>query len=155
MAYRTTTATPYVALGARLVLTLAGAAALIVGAFMTWWAPLKGNELALEALWRPTFRQTDTFLATIGCAAIVVALVAIIGMAFGTGSLTRIAGVVGIVGFVLFAVEVYRAPGTNEIGVGAWVCLAGAVVVLIAGFFGGRRSVTAPVVNETRVVEDD
>ncbi len=72
------------------------------------------------------------------------ALVAIVGMAFGTGWLTRIAGVVGIIGFVLFAVEVYRAAGTNEIGVGAWVSLAGAVLVLIAGFFGGRRSVTRP-----------
>ena len=154
MAYRTTTATPYVGLGARLVLTLVGAAGLIVGAFMTWWAPLKGSELALEALWKPTFRQTSTFVATVGFAAIVVALVAIVGMAFGTGWLTRIAGVVGIIGFVLFAVEVYRAPGTNEIGVGAWVSLAGAVLVLIAGFLGGRRSVTTPVVTET-IADDD
>lgn len=154
MAYRTTTATPYVGIGARLVLTLVGAAGLIVGAFMTWWAPLKGSELALEALWKPAFRQTGTFVATVGFAVIVVALVAIVGMAFGTGWLTRIAGVIGIAGFVLFAVEVYRAPGTNEIGVGAWVSLAGAIVVLIAGFFGGRRTITTPVVEGT-VAEDD
>ena len=155
MAYRTTTATPYVALGARLVLTLAGATALIVGAFMTWWAPLKGNELALEALWRTTFRQTDTFPATIGFAAIIVALVAIVGMVFGTGWLTRIAGVVGIVGFVLFAVEVYRAPGDERDRRGRMGLAGGRGGRADGGLLRGARERTAPVVNETTAADDD
>lgn len=152
MAYGTTTQTRYASVGARIVLTLAGAAGLIVGAFMAWIATLDGNELAVQALWRPTFHQTNTFVTTVGAVMIALAIVAILGMAFGTGWLTRLAGALGIVAFVLFAVEAYRAPGVNEIGVGAWVSLAGAVVVLIAGFVGGPTP-GPTVVNE--VVNDD
>ena len=57
------------------------------------------------------------------------------GLAARSGWLTRLAGALGIAGFVLFAIEIYRANmSASNIGAGAWVALAGSVVTLIAGF---------------------
>ena len=51
----------------------------------------------------------------------------------------------GIAGFVLFMVQVYRADLTAaDVQAGAWVALAGAVVALIGGFLGTRPAVVAP-----------
>jgi hypothetical protein len=36
-------------------------------------------------------------------------LVAVVGLAMGTGWLTRLAGAVAVIGLVLFAIEVYRS----------------------------------------------
>ena len=65
-----------------------------------------------------------------------------LGLAFRSGWLTRIAGALGIVGFVLVAIELFRANGGQALQAGAWVALAGSVVALIGGFFGTRRVVT-------------
>ena len=83
--------------------------------------------------------------------AIVLALLGIVGLAARTGGLGRLAGALGIAGFVLFAIQVFRASGQNiegldtRIEIGAWLALAGSVVVLIAGFL----STPEPVVYET------
>jgi hypothetical protein len=142
VAYSTATTTPkYVPLGVRVVLTLVGAAGLIVGAFLTWIDGIRGTDLSIDALWRTTFHTTTQFLQTIGFASIVVGLVAIVGLAFASGWLTRLAGAVGIVGFVLFAIQVFRDSGSHTWGAGGWLALAGSIVVLIAGFLGGHRTV--------------
>jgi hypothetical protein len=130
--------------GARVALTLVGAAGLIVGAFMEWTGSIDGTKLAMKALWTTSFHATETFVATVGFASIVVGLVAIVGLATGTGWLTRLAGAIAVVGFILFAIEVYRSSVDDTIGVGAWVALAGAIVTLIAGFFGPQHTITAP-----------
>jgi hypothetical protein len=130
--------------GARIVLTLAGAAGLIVGAFMEWAPSIDGTKLDLRALWTTNFRTTETFVATVGFAMIVLGLVAIIGLATGTGWLTRLAGAVAVVGFILFAIEVYRSSADEMIGIGAWIALAGGIVTLIAGFLGPHHVITAP-----------
>jgi hypothetical protein len=129
---------------ARVALTLLGAAGLIVGAFMEWTRSIDGTKLDLRALWTTNFQTTDTFVATVGFAMIVVGLVAIVGLAIGSGWLTRLAGAVAVVGFVLFAIEVYRSSADDMIGVGAWIALAGGIVTLIAGFLGPRPVITAP-----------
>ena len=65
--------------------------------------------------------------------------------------LGRLAGALGIAGFVLFAIQVFRASGQNiegldtRIEIGAWLALAGSVIVLVAGFL----STPEPVVYET------
>ena len=142
MAYSTATTTPkYVPLGVRVVLTLVGAAGLIVGAFLTWIDGIRGTDLSIDALWRTTFHSTGQFVQTIGFASIVVGLVAIVGLAFASGWLTRLAGAVGIVGFVLFAIQVFRDSGSHTWGAGGWLALAGSIVVLIGGFLGGHRTV--------------
>jgi hypothetical protein len=131
----------------RLLLTLAGAAAMIVGAFGTWSATLAGTELTDRALVQTTF-TTSTFLMSVGAIAIALGLAAVIGLAFRSGWLTRLAGALGIVTFVLFAIELFRVPGpfpTDAIGWGAWTFLAGSVVAVIGGFLTTRTpQVVAP-----------
>ncbi len=132
-------------LAIRLVLTLLGAAALVVSAFLEWIRDIEGVNLDIEAFWQRRFgRDTDVFLATVGFAMIVLGLLAIIGLAPRTGLLTRLAGVLGIAGFVLFVIEVYRSDGDiRDVQVGAWVALAGSVLALAAGFFYPRTEITA------------
>jgi hypothetical protein len=155
-AHETTTARPgmaWAAMGVRILLTLVGAAGLIVGAFMDWIQGTSGVNIDIRALWESGFdREGETFIATIGFVAIVIGLVAILGLAPRSGWLTRIAGALGIVLFVLLAIQVYRADLTvQDIEAGAWIALAGGVVALIGGFFGTRQTVmttTAPAVIE-------
>jgi hypothetical protein len=52
---------------------------------------------------------------------------------------------------VLFVIELYRAPTDTLPGVGAWVCLGGAVLALIGGFMGTRRVVATPSTTLTAV----
>jgi hypothetical protein len=132
-------------MGTRILLTLLGAAGLIVGAFMDWIDSTTAVKIDVRALWETGFdRGSDTFLATIGFVAIVLGLLAILGLAPRTGWLTRGAGALGVVLFVLFAIQVYRADLTvQDIDAGAWVTLAGGVVALIGGFFGTRSVVVA------------
>jgi hypothetical protein len=130
-------------LAARIVLTLAGAAGLIIGAFGQWMpggkgttgSKLNGVDLSGTALFQTTFRDSNSFALTAGFVMIVLGLLAIIGLAFWSGWPTRLAGALGMAGFVLFLIEVYRAHLTvAEVGAGPWICLAGAAAALIGGF---------------------
>lgn len=142
------------ALGGRIVLTLLGAAGLIVGAFLEWTRGLAGTDLRIRALVTVRFAPSDRFVTTVGFVAIVLGLLAVLGLAGGTGWLTRLAGALGIVAFILFAIQVYRSPGAVRIGPGAWVALAGAVVALIGGFLGRRPRVVSPAEPSTVADED-
>jgi hypothetical protein len=123
-----------------MVLTLAGAAGMIIGAFMEWVGGTAGTNLSMDAFYRTTF-GTTSLIASAGFAMIVLGLLAIVGLALPTGWLSRLAAVLGIVAFALFAIEVYRVPGGATLQIGAWISLAGSIVVLAAGFFGGRREI--------------
>jgi hypothetical protein len=129
----------------RVLLTLVGAAGLIVSAFMDWVQGTSGVNLDITALWESGFDQeSETFIATVGFVAIVLGLLVILGLAPRSGWLTRIAGALGIVLFVLLAIQVYRADMTvQDIEAGAWVALAAGVVALIGGFFGTRVTTIA------------
>src|SRR6476620_945311 len=140
------------AIGARIALTLVGAAGLIVGAFMDWTRSIQGTKLDLQAFWTTNFQSTETFVRSAGFAMIVVGLVAVVGLAMATGWLTRLAGAVAVSGFVLFAIEVYRWSANDMIEVGAWLVLAGGIVTLIAGFVGPRPMINPPA-NAVVVVE--
>jgi hypothetical protein len=141
--YGTTSGTA-ASIGARIALTLVGAAGLIVGPFLDWTRSIQGTKLDMQAFWMMSFRSTETFVSTAGFAMIVVGLVGVVGLAMETGWLTRLAGAVAVVGFILFAIEVYRSSADEMIGAGAWMALAGGVVLLIAGFLGPRQVITAP-----------
>ena len=84
---------------------------------------------------------------------------AIVGLAARSGWLTRLAGTLGIVGFVLFVIQLTRSHAAmpESIGRGAWLTLAGGVVALFGGFFGTRTvaaaAPVAPVGTTTTVVE--
>jgi hypothetical protein len=131
----------------RLVLTLVGAAGLIVSAFLNWVGGIDGVDLNIRSLFQDSAIKstTGTFVETVGFAAIVVGLVAIIGLSFRSGWLTRFAGAIGIAGFVLFAIQVYRADlAVGDIQTGGWFALAGSIVALVGGFLGTRTTVVAP-----------
>src|SRR5438094_6973489 len=127
----------------RIVLTLLGAAGMIVGAFLRWIHGITGVQLDARALWRTEFLNTSTFVRTAGFVVIVLGLLAIVGLAPRGGWLTRLAGVLGIVAFVLFTIELDRTPGRQfpdpGAWVGAWTALSGSIIAMIAGFFGTRR----------------
>ena len=125
-------------LAARIVMTLLGAAGLVVGAVLTWTDGILGTDLSVRALYQTTFEESDSFVRTVGFVAVVLGLSALVGLLNPTGWLTRMAGMLGVVMFVLFAVQVYRSD-THEIDTGAWLAAAGAVVALVGGFFGHPR----------------
>ena len=129
----------------RLVLTAVGAAGLIVGAFLNWTHGLAGTRLSDRALYQTSFVRDSNFVATVGFAIIVLGALAIVGTAPRGGWLTRLAGALGIVGFVMFVIELARSHGPvlSSIDIGAWLALAGGVVALIGGFFGTRTIVAA------------
>ena len=137
-------------LSMRILLTLLGAAGMIVSAFLNWIANVDGVNLELQSLWRPGVfnrEQTAEFWETVGFAMLVLGLLAIIGLAPRSGWLTRLAGALGLVGFVLFIIQVYRTRDPFDISdlqLGAWLALAGSVVALIGGFLGTRVQYVMP-----------
>ena len=128
-------------------MTLVGAAGLIVGAFMEWVtspATSKGTELSARILWTTAGRETDRFVLSVGFVAIVLGLLAIVGVALRSGWLTRLAGALGLVAFILFSITLYRSSAASfpdSVGAGAWVMLAGGLVALVGGFMGTRHTV--------------
>jgi len=136
----TTRARPsYAGLAVRIVFTLLGAAGLIIGSFTNVVNGTAGTNVPIRALWS-TDLSGSAFIASLGFAMIVVALVAIVGMALRTGALTSFAGAVGLVAVILFLIEVNRANGgLNGVDIGVWLWGIGSLLCLIGGFFGSRR----------------
>jgi hypothetical protein len=152
-------------LSMRIILTLLGAALMIGGAFLTWFnfgdVPEgalvpggAGTELNWSILYstESPFGTPDDpqgFFTSIGFVAIILGLLALLGLALSTGWLTRVAGVLGILIVVAYAITLYRVEGEDlsisQVGLGAWLVVLGGLIVLIAGFLGSRRVVTAQV----------
>ncbi len=149
-------------LSARIILTLLGVAGMIAGSFLNWFnigsedvppgVELPGTA-GIEWNWSVLYSTEDpfdaSFFSSIGFVVIVLALLAIVGLALRTGWLTRLAGALAIVAVILYAITLYRVPeqelSISEIGLGAWLVAAGGLVVVIAGFLGSRRVVSANV----------
>jgi len=126
----------------RMVLTILGAAGMIIGAFLQWVlnstnGSIVGTELPLRAFYRPAFVSTSSFVTSPGAVLILLGLLALLGMAGWGGWLTRIAGALGIIALVLVTIQMNRAGLAlpADIGPGMWVALAGSVVALVGGFF--------------------
>lgn len=130
-------------LAGRIALTLVGAAAMIVSAFLDWYRSIAGDNLTVKSLWRTSFSNVGTFTETVGFVLVVLGLVAIVGLAFRSGWLTRLAGALGVVAFALFVIELYRTTASAQVlpGAGAWVAVAASLVTLIGGFLGTRTRV--------------
>ena len=131
---------------ARVLLTLIGAAGMIIGGFLNWTHGMNGVDLSYRAFYQTRFVNDTNFVTTVGFAMIVLGLIALVGLAPRSGWLTRLAGVLGIVGFVLFVIQLTRSHASmpSSIQIGAWIALAGSVVALIGGFFGTRTVVVSP-----------
>ncbi|HZU54611.1 MAG TPA: sugar:proton symporter [Actinocrinis sp.] len=130
----------------RLLLTLAGCAAVIVAAFLDWTRSITGTDLSNHALVKTEFFAQGDIVKSVGGISILLGLVALVGLVDRTGWLTRLAGALGIVLFVLLAIEVYRSA-QHSMQAGAWLALGGSVVLIIAGFLG-QEIVEAPTVVE-------
>ena len=128
-----------------MLFTLVGAAGMIVGAFLDWIRPdgIGGTEIGYRAFYDRGFTTDATFLRSAGFVAILIGLVAILGLAFRSGWLTRLAGALGIIAFALFTITLYRIDMElpTSLGVGAWVMLGGGIVTLFGGFFATRPRV--------------
>ena len=128
-------------LAVRIVLTLLGAAGMIVSLFMDWVQGRMATDLNVRSLWQTNASTTSNFVESIGFVMLILGLLAIVGLAPRTGWLTSLAGALGIVVFVLLLVQLYRADLTvSDLDTGAWVGVAGSVVALIGGFFGARTT---------------
>lgn len=133
----------------RLLLTLLGAAALIVSAFLHWTRNIEASKLTDRGLFQTDFAVRSDIVKTVGALAILLGIVAVVGLIDRTGWLSRLAGALGVVLFVLFAIEVYRSAYHN-IQVGAWLALAGGVVLIIGGMLTPRTPDELPTVVEER-----
>lgn len=143
-----TAARPSLEVG-RLLLTLAGAAALIVSAFLNWTRNTEASKLTDRGLYQTDFATRSDIVKTIGGLAILLGILAVIGLIDRTGWLSRLAGALGIVLFILFAIEVYRSA-YHSLQAGAWLALAGGVVLLIGGMLTPRAPEELPTVVEER-----
>jgi hypothetical protein len=146
--YTPTTARSGAGVAARILFTLVGAAGLIVGALLDWWNGMIGTDLTDKVLYQTSFTKADKLVSSIGAVSILLGLVAVVGLVAASGWLTRLAGALGVVMFVLFAIQGYRllssvSTEANQIGAGAWIALGGAVVAVIAGFLGRPAVVVA------------
>ena len=136
----------------RLLLTLIGGAALIVAAFLYWTRGLVGDNLSNRSLVKVEFATQTDIVRTVGGISVLLGLVALLGLVDRTGWLTRLAGALGIVLFVLFAIEVYRSSH-HQLQIGAWMALGGGVVLVLGGMLGGHEVVAAPTAVEQQVVK--
>jgi len=124
----------------RILLTVLGAAGLIVGAFLDWTRNLQGTHVSWRAVYQDTFGSTDNIVQSIGGISILIGLVALLGLADGSGWLVRLAGAVGLVGTVLFIIQVQRSSD-QTMQTGMWVALAGSILCVAAGLTGYRGTV--------------
>ena len=116
----------------RILFTLLGAGALVVGAFMEWIRDIEGVRLGFTALYQRPFEQTSGFVPTVGFVLIVLGLLAVVGLAT-SGWLTRLAGALAIVVFILLLIQLY-GPGASFLpGLGPWLALGGGIVAVVGG----------------------
>jgi hypothetical protein len=130
---------------ARILLTLLGAAGLIIGAFLSWAFGDPGVNVGPEAFYTTNVPTDASLVTSAGGIVILLGILAILGLAPRTGWLTTLAGVLGIVAFALVLITLYRLDqSVSDVQIGLWLVLAGGVVAVIAGFFGARpRAVAA------------
>jgi hypothetical protein len=136
----------------RLVLVALGAAGLFVGAFLEWVNGVNGIDLSNRVFFTTDVRATTQFLASAGLIAIVIGLVALLGLTLINGWVVRLAGIAGIIAFVLSVISMARAQGFSlpqDIGIGLWVLLAGSALTVIAGFVPTTRVAERPSVTTT------
>ena len=131
--------------GQTVLFTLIGAAGMILSAFLEWIRPDRalGAEVSYRAFYRASFSTDAGLFRSVGAVAIALGLLAIVGLAFRSGWLIRLAGAAGIVGFALFTITMHRAgmDVPASLGVGLWLMLGGGLVAMFGGFFATRPRV--------------
>jgi hypothetical protein len=137
---------------ARLLFTVLGIAALLIGAVLNWEAKLAGNKLTMRSLIQDDFTTRSDVLRTVGAVSALIAVVALLSLLDRSGWLTRLAGAAAVVVFVMFAVQVFRHDGQNFAAMyhglrpGAWCELGAGVLLLFGGLIRYRRRSDRPAV---------
>lgn len=128
----------------RIVLSVLGAAGMIIGAFLPWAFGDEGITVGPEVFYTTNVSTDASVVTSAGGIVILLGLLALVGMAFRTGWLTSLAGVLGIVAFVLVLITLYRLDeSVADVELGLWLVLAGGALALIGGFFGTRPTAVA------------
>ena len=133
----------------RMVLTLVGVASLVAGALMEWVHGTQGIQLTYRAFYQTDFSSGAPFLQSVGAAVMVIAVLAILGLAVTSGWLTRLAGALAGAAFLLVLVETLRGDvvrSAGDVQVGMWLTLVGGIVLLIGGIVGSGSVVVKDVV---------
>jgi hypothetical protein len=132
-------------MAARVVLTLLGAAGLIIGAFLPWALDDAGVNLEYDVfMLNPEGVAAEANIVTsAGGIVILLGILALLGLVPRTGWLTTLAGVLGIVAFALVLLTLFQVEGAGlgDVQYGLWLVLAGGIICVIAGFFGARPRV--------------
>jgi hypothetical protein len=121
-----------IGVASRVLTTALGAAGLIVAAFLKWTRDMKGTDTSWRAVYQDTFGGAPDALHSVGGPAIVLGLLAILGLAERSGWLTRLVGVLGVIGTVLVVVQIERAAD-HSIQWGIWSALAGSALCIASG----------------------
>ena len=128
----------------RLALVAIGATALLVGAFLEWANGINGINLSNRVFFRADLQTTTRFVESSGFVAMAVGLVAVLGLALVSGWVILLAGIAGIIAFVLSLISLARVQDPSlpaDIGIGLWMLLAGSIVIVLAGFVPTTRTV--------------
>lgn len=143
-----------VGIASRLLLTALGAAGLIGGAFLQWTRDIKGVHLEWRAVYHAAFATTTDSVLTVGGGAILLGLVAVLGLVERSGWLTRLAGALGVIGVVLVIVNIERSTD-HGLQWGVWSALAGSILCLAAGMSAAREADRQTARQTTRAVRDE
>jgi drug/metabolite transporter (DMT)-like permease len=139
-----------IGIASRLLLTTLGAAGLVAGAFLPWTRDIKGVDLEWRAVYHSSSASTTDSVLSIGGGAVLLGLLAVLGLAERSGWLTRVAGALGVIGVVLVIVNVERSTD-HGLQWGLWVALAGSILCLAAGMSAMRETARTT----TRAVRDE
>lgn len=135
--------------GGRILFTTIGGAALVVAGFLNWSRDMTGITLSNHSLIDTGFLAQTDVVRTVGGLAVVIGLAGMFGLVDRSGWLTRLFGVLGIALFVMFLIEVLRSSD-HTLQPGAWLALAGGILLLIGGFMHGHEIVGETVYEERR-----
>jgi hypothetical protein len=128
----------------RALLTVVGVAGIELSAFLAWVGGTDGVRLSDRAFITTTFSSTGLFVQSAGFVAIVVGLIALLGIASLGGWPIRLGGALGLAAFILVLISMARSSAFSlpkDIGPGLWVLLAGSLVCVIAGMVPATRIV--------------
>jgi hypothetical protein len=125
-------------------LIVVGGVLLITSAFLEWLPEgPKGTGVPIQFLWSPAPRPAPNFFSSLGFVVMVLGVLSLLGATLQSGFLPSLAGVVGIVVFVLALITLYRVEtpyplGIGNVGIGAWLVLVGGLIALIGSFLRSR-----------------
>jgi hypothetical protein len=126
----------------RVLLTLAGAGLLLIGAFMDWVGGITGDRLSSEAFVRTGTPAVSELWRSAAMVVLVLALVGLVGLATGGGGLTRLGGALALAAFALLAIQLARVGDLGtQLDEGPWLVLAGGLVLVLGGMPSTRRRV--------------